>query len=118
MFRTLFFVAAVLCAVSAIDLTPDTFDQHVGGDKPAIVKFFAPWCGHCKRMAPAWKQLEEEVSTAVIGDVDCTQHRDLCSKFGVRGFPTLKTFKAGSQDAGDYNGGRDVASLKAAVEKL
>ena len=118
MFRTLFFLAAVICAVGAIDLSPENFDTLVGADKPAFVKFFAPWCGHCKRMAPAWKEIEDAQDKVVIGDVDCTIHRELCSKFDVKGFPTLKTFAAGSQEAADYSGGRNMADLKAQVDTM
>lgn len=85
---------AVAQAGGAVEITADTFDDIVlGGGKNAFVKFFAPWCGHCKAMAPAWKQLGEKheaSSSVVIGDVDCTQHGDLCSKIGATGYPTLK----------------------------
>ena len=55
-------------------------------------------CGHCKAMAPAWEKLGEEYAlseSVLIGDVDCTQQKDLCSRFGVRGYPTLKYWGQG-----------------------
>eukprot|EP00659_Diplonema_papillatum_P021548 gene21548-33154_t len=112
----LLLVILAVTMTGALELNPENFDEHVGGSKKAFVKFFAPWCGHCKRMAPAWEQLESAVPDVVIGDVDCTQHRDLCSKFSVRGFPTLRGFKAGSQDPLEYKGGRDYDALKSYVE--
>ena len=52
-------------------------------------------------------------SSVVIGDVDCTVHSDLCQKYGVRGYPTVKYFTTETgQDGADYQGGRDIASLK------
>ncbi|KAJ9441171.1 Protein disulfide-isomerase tigA [Diplonema papillatum] len=112
----LVFVILAITMAGAIDLTPENFDEHVGASKKAVVKFFAPWCGHCKKMAPAWDQLEQEFGSEVtVGSVDCTVHRDLCSKFGVRGYPTLKGFKAGSQDPLEYKGGRDFNTLKGYV---
>jgi thioredoxin-like negative regulator of GroEL len=65
-------------------------------------------------MKPAWDQLGDEFAgskTVLIGDVDCTVEKDLCSKFGVRGYPTIKSF-TGNPDGDAYEGGRDFASLK------
>ena len=67
-------------------------------------------------MKPAWDQLGDEYadsSTVFIGDVDCTIEKDLCSRFGVRGYPTIKYFTSSTAADGDaYEGGRDYASLK------
>eukprot|EP01061_Rhynchopus_euleeides_P005771 TRINITY_DN1493_c0_g1_i4.p2 TRINITY_DN1493_c0_g1~~TRINITY_DN1493_c0_g1_i4.p2 ORF type:complete len:120 (+),score=62.51 TRINITY_DN1493_c0_g1_i4:55-414(+) len=117
MFRAIVLMA-VMCLAMGLDLTPDNFDEHVKG-KNALVKFFAPWCGHCKRMAPAWDQLTEAVGDKVtIGKVDCTIHRDLCSRFAIRGFPTLKVFKAGEDEPSDYRGGRSYDDLKAQADSM
>mgnify|MGYP003960696807 FL=1 len=64
-------------------------------------------------MKPAWDKLGDEFAnskTAVIGDVDCTVHKDLCSRFGVRGYPTIKYFTS-NPEGEDYKGGRDYDSL-------
>ena len=65
-------------------------------------------------MKPAWDQLSDEFSgskTVIIADVDCTVEKDLCSKYGVRGYPTIKTF-TGNPDGDAYEGGRDFDALK------
>ncbi len=75
-------------------------------------------CGHCKRLAPAWNQLAESVSTgplaskhnAKIASVDCTQHSALCAANNVKGYPTLLLFKQGGESI-KYSGNRDTASL-------
>jgi thioredoxin-like negative regulator of GroEL len=64
-------------------------------------------------MKPAWDKLGDEFAnskTAVIGDVDCTVHKDLCSRFGVRGYPTIKFFTS-NPEGDDSKGGRDYDSL-------
>ena len=110
-----FFIAFAWCG--AVELTDDDFDAKIAG-KNAFVKFFAPWCGHCKSMAPAWAQLGDEYAGAksvIIGDVDCTVHQKLCEKYGVKGYPTLKFWKDG--ELNDYNGGRDYDTLKKHVSE-
>ena len=86
LFFTLFLVAA-----SATHLTPDNVDETIDG-KPVFVKFYAPWCGHCKKMAPAWEKLTEEYDgEGVIVEVNCIEEgKDLCAEHGIKGFPTLK----------------------------
>jgi len=64
-------------------------------------------------MKPAWDKLGnkfKDSKTTVIGDVDCTVHEELCSRFEVQGFPTIKYFKGG--DAQDYEGGRSYDDLE------
>lgn len=56
-----------------------------------LVEFFAPWCGHCKSLAPNFAKAATALKgTAKLASVDCTVEKDLCSRFGVQGFPTLK----------------------------
>jgi len=70
-------------------------------------------------MKPAWDQLSEsfaDSTTTVIADVDCTKDdsKDVCSKFGVKGYPTIKYFTDSTDPMGDkYEGGRDFESMKA-----
>lgn len=102
----------LIAQASALQLTPDNWDSAVAG-KTVFVKFFAPWCGHCKKMKPAWDQLMEEYEdseTVLIGDVDCIgDGKPLCDKVGVQGFPTIKYGDPDNLEA--YQGGRDFDSL-------
>ncbi|KAF2137468.1 uncharacterized protein K452DRAFT_321720 [Aplosporella prunicola CBS 121167] len=114
---------AALCAASAaavLDLTPDNFDKEITQTgKPALIEFFAPWCGHCKNLAPVYEELGQAFGYAAdkvaIAKVDADAHRSLGQKFGVQGFPTLKWFDGKGGAPEDYKGGRDLESLSAFV---
>jgi protein disulfide-isomerase A6 len=105
-------------AASAVkDLLPSNFDDIVlNSGKPALVEFFAPWCGHCKTLAPIYEELAaafEHSDKVTIAKVDADAHKDLGRKHGVQGFPTLKWFENGKVE--DYKSGRDLESLVAFV---
>ncbi len=118
MLRTAVILAAATTAMG-IELTPDTWDTETAG-KTVFVKFFAPWCGHCKAMKPAWDTLMsefEDSSTVLVADVDCIgSGKELCNKVGVQGFPTVKFGDPSKLE--DYKGGRDADSLKKFASEL
>eukprot|EP00038_Savillea_parva_P002994 m.119777 g.119777 ORF g.119777 m.119777 type:complete len:224 (+) comp11036_c0_seq3:413-1084(+) len=122
MFKTTLFLALVACASATTELNSETFEDGIAG-KGAFVKFFAPWCGHCKKIKPAWDQLAETFEgndNVAIVDVDCTKDdsKDLCTKYGVRGYPTIKYITDSTDPMGDkYEGGRDFDALKAFADE-
>mmetsp|Transcript_14097 Transcript_14097/g.30713 ORF Transcript_14097/g.30713 Transcript_14097/m.30713 type:complete len:146 (+) Transcript_14097:208-645(+) len=71
-------------------------------------------------MKPAWDQLGDEYaasSSVLVADVDCTaEGEELCQKYNVGGYPTIKYFVDGNMEGEDYQGGRDFDSLKSFVE--
>ncbi|KAI8845715.1 hypothetical protein BJ741DRAFT_585590 [Chytriomyces cf. hyalinus JEL632] len=77
----------------------------------AFVKFYAPWCGHCKTLAPVWDELAASMKgRATIAEVDCTQEPDICNKYDVRGYPTLKWI-TGPLGTIEYSGKRSLDAL-------
>lgn len=101
-------------------LTTDNFDDFVGGSKAALVEFYAPWCGHCKSLAPKYEKLGQVFagdSDVVIAKVDATEDGALADKFGVQGYPTLKFFPANSKDAEDYNEARELDALVSFINR-
>jgi protein disulfide-isomerase A1 len=73
-----------------------TFDQIVNDpSKDVLVEFYAPWCGHCKALAPIYEELGtalKDIDSVVIAKIDATAN-DINPKFGIRGYPTLKLFR-------------------------
>ncbi|KAL9975849.1 hypothetical protein ACROYT_G013058 [Oculina patagonica] len=115
----LFLAGLCLCQANVIQLTSENFDSVVNGDKFAFVEFYAPWCGHCKSLAPTYDKLGEafaKVDDVVIAKVDADADKTLNSRFGISGFPTLKYFPKGSTSAEDYSGGRDIKDLVSFIE--
>uniref|UniRef100_A0A7S0SQQ7 protein disulfide-isomerase n=1 Tax=Chromulina nebulosa TaxID=96789 RepID=A0A7S0SQQ7_9STRA len=78
-----------------------------------LVEFYAPWCGHCKNLAPEWETAAKQLKGSVkLGAVDATVHSNLASQYGVKGYPTIKLFSAGKKTgAKDYNGPREAAGI-------
>eukprot|EP00892_Ulva_mutabilis_P006864 jgi/Ulvmu1/454/UM001_0461.1 len=96
------------------DLKGSEFTEKVGDGGVWFVKFYAPWCGHCKRLAGDWGKLGEafkDNSKVNVAHVDCTVDKDTCSKFEIRGYPTLKVIVNGSEFKA-YKGARDLDTLK------
>ncbi len=102
-------LVALASAQVVLDLTEDSFDEAIK-DKKVLVEFFAPWCGHCKQLAPQYDKAAAEIGTqGVLAKVDCTVEKDLCSKYGVRGYPTLKFFTNGNPI--EYQKGRTAKDI-------
>jgi len=81
--------------------------------KHVLVEFYAPWCGHCKQLAPIWDQLGEHYKDSadiVIAKMDSTANE--LENVKVQGFPTIKLFKKGDNTMIDYNGQRTLEGFK------
>lgn len=111
-----------------VDLTSETFEHQTQASTGQttgkwFIKFYAPWCGHCKSLAPIWEELaeavtsdeEEDLKDFVIAKVDCTENSGICARFGVTGYPTLKLIA--NHQVYDYKGGRSLEDLKTFLTK-
>ncbi len=92
-----------------IVLTDSNFEKTViNSDDMWLVEFYAPWCGHCKSLAPHWASAATELKGKVkVAKLDATEEKSMANKYGIRGFPTIKYFPAGKKDwdsAQEYTG--------------
>ena len=94
------------------ELTERNFKKHISrGDH--FIKFYAPWCGFCKNLAPTWADLAKSFEghkTVKIGKFDCTKARHVCTKLGINGLPTLFYFRNGENIKRSH--GKDLNSLQ------
>ncbi|KAK3269115.1 hypothetical protein CYMTET_22419 [Cymbomonas tetramitiformis] len=94
-------------------------------NKDTFIKFYTPWCGHCKKLAPVWEKLSAVIgkdprmkTQLKIAEVNADEHKDLGTHYGVTSYPTLILFPRMERRAdapsgvyGKYEGKRELGPL-------
>jgi len=100
-------------------LTEKNWDSIVPKEDLVLVEFYAPWCGHCKSLAPEYAKaattLKAHDPPIMLAKVDATIDSGLASKFEVRGYPTMKIFRNGQPS--DYQGPREANGIVSYMKK-
>lgn len=97
-------------------------------DQLTLVEFFAPWCGHCKNLAPIYNKLATSLKDMVnVAAIDCDEesNKSVCGQYGIQGFPTIKVMRPKTNKAGgrsfsveDYSGQRTVKAIAEHVTSI
>ncbi|KAJ4700700.1 Protein disulfide-isomerase [Melia azedarach] len=118
------YLTAVISAEEAAEtkefvLTLDhsNFSDTISKHKFIVVEFYAPWCGHCKQLAPEYEKAASILSShdppVVLAKVDANEeaNKDLATEYEIRGFPTVKIFRNGGKNIQDYKGPREADGI-------
>ena len=123
LFLVLLFVIGTMAEETSdvITLTDANFEEETKKHQFLLIEFYAPWCGHCKQLAPEYEKAATELKKfgsdfGGLAKIDADSNRKTGEKFGIQGFPTLKLFRNGV-DFKEYDGGRTAADIVAWMKK-
>ncbi|KAG8071020.1 hypothetical protein GUJ93_ZPchr0006g41161 [Zizania palustris] len=110
-------------AEAVLTLDAGNFSEVVEAHDFIVVEFYAPWCGHCKQLAPEYEEagavLRAHDPPIVLAKVDASNelNRDLAGKYDVQGYPTIKILRGRGASASEYAGPRDAAGIVEYLKK-
>ncbi|KAI5671948.1 hypothetical protein M9H77_12312 [Catharanthus roseus] len=108
---------------NVLTLDNSNFSDTVANHNFIVVEFYAPWCGHCQRLAPEYERAASVLSShdppiilaKIDGSVD--SNRELASNYKIQGFPTIKILRDGGKNIQDYRGPRDADGIVAYLKR-
>ena len=107
--------------MAAINMNQEQLRQMMNGDKPVLVDFWAPWCGYCRRLAPAYEKIAEEYGDRiVVAKLNIDEDGQFAEAEGVEVIPTLILYKGGKATDSVVNPGSKAAMdqfIQEALEK-
>ena len=111
------------CVKEGFEAQAENFNKDLGSGKK-LVLFYADWCGHCKKIHPAWDEAASQVNTDGVkmakvncGDSDNSSHAAIAKKYKVDGYPTIHLLNNGKIES-EYEGGRDSSDFVSYINNL
>ena len=114
-------ICLLWCCVwgNVVELTDSNFDVSIKSSNVIMVKFFAPWCGHCKTLAPEYERAAEMIKSQgksyVLAELDATVHTKAAQRHHVQGYPTVLLFLNGQPMK--YEGERKAESIVQFIDR-
>ena len=97
---------------TVINLTNKNFQEHISGEKPVLVKFWASWCGPCRRMTPKFKKVSKSyVGKVVFAELNVDEQQSIARAYNVRSIPTTILFING-KEMDRVTGGLDTNQIE------
>ncbi|CAK9142927.1 unnamed protein product [Ilex paraguariensis] len=100
-----------------LTLDHSNFSETIGKHNFVVVEFYAPWCGHCKKLAPEYEKAASTLSShdppVILAKVDANEEKNkgLASEYEIKGFPTIKIIRNGGKNIQDFKGPRDADGI-------
>ncbi|KAF6778034.1 hypothetical protein AHF37_02580 [Paragonimus kellicotti] len=95
-----------------VELTSENVNQMLSSDGIWFVEFYAPWCGHCQKLAPEWKKVASALKGVVeVAAVNTDEQPSLTSKYNIKSFPTILIFAKDKLVPIPYTGARNVLTI-------
>jgi protein disulfide-isomerase A6 len=94
------------------DVDKNNIEEILSSDKPSLIFFYAPWCGHCKNAMPEFQKVMK-MKKDVAHMIDCDANQDIAQKYGIQGFPTIRYYPNGIKNGNprEYQGNRTAEDM-------
>jgi len=94
------------------EVNNDDPEKIMSSNKPALIFFYAPWCGHCKNAKPEFEKVMK-MAKGKAHMIDCDAHQEIAQKYDIKGFPTIRYYPKGPKNCNprEYQGNRTAEDM-------